>query len=66
MLSPGSSEQHGSSSTTNMNVNVISPEKVSGSTKRRYETQVCDEYGHAGRATRQSLSDKVKFTKNTS
>ncbi|KAM4542402.1 eIF-2-alpha kinase GCN2 [Odontesthes bonariensis] len=36
----GSSEQHGSSSTTNMNVNVISPEKVSASTRRRYETQI--------------------------
>ncbi|XP_056151582.1 eIF-2-alpha kinase GCN2 [Lampris incognitus] len=34
----GSSEQHGSSST--MNVNVISPEKVSASTRRRYETQI--------------------------
>uniref|UniRef100_A0A7N9B0T2 non-specific serine/threonine protein kinase n=1 Tax=Mastacembelus armatus TaxID=205130 RepID=A0A7N9B0T2_9TELE len=29
-------------STMNMNVNVISPEKVSGSVRRRYETQVCD------------------------
>ncbi|XP_041827550.1 eIF-2-alpha kinase GCN2 [Melanotaenia boesemani] len=38
--STGSSEQHGSSSTTNMNVNVISPEKVSASTRRRYETQI--------------------------
>lgn len=36
----GSSEQHGSGSTTNMNVNVISPEKVSASARRRYETQI--------------------------
>ncbi|XP_024125468.1 eIF-2-alpha kinase GCN2 [Oryzias melastigma] len=36
----GSSEPHGSSSTTNMNVNVISPEKVSASARRRYETQI--------------------------
>lgn len=36
----GSSEQHGSSSTTNMNVNVISPDKVSSSARRRYETQI--------------------------
>uniref|UniRef100_A0A7N6A528 non-specific serine/threonine protein kinase n=1 Tax=Anabas testudineus TaxID=64144 RepID=A0A7N6A528_ANATE len=36
----GSSEQHGSSSTMNMNVNVISPEKVSASARRRYETQI--------------------------
>uniref|UniRef100_A0A3P9Q7R6 eIF-2-alpha kinase GCN2 n=1 Tax=Poecilia reticulata TaxID=8081 RepID=A0A3P9Q7R6_POERE len=34
----GSLEQHGSS--TNMNVNVISPEKVSASARRRYEAQV--------------------------
>ncbi|XP_063764611.1 eIF-2-alpha kinase GCN2 isoform X3 [Eleginops maclovinus] len=36
----GSSEQHGSSSSMNMNVNVISPDKVSSSTRRRYETQI--------------------------
>lgn len=36
----GSSEQHGGSSTINMNVNVISPEKVSSSARRRYETQI--------------------------
>ncbi|XP_070776102.1 eIF-2-alpha kinase GCN2 [Enoplosus armatus] len=36
----GSSEQHGSSSVMNMNVNVISPEKVSASARRRYETQI--------------------------
>ncbi|XP_019940643.2 eIF-2-alpha kinase GCN2 [Paralichthys olivaceus] len=36
----GSSEQHGSSCTMNMNVNVISPEKVSSSARRRYETQI--------------------------
>uniref|UniRef100_A0A4W6DTV1 non-specific serine/threonine protein kinase n=1 Tax=Lates calcarifer TaxID=8187 RepID=A0A4W6DTV1_LATCA len=32
---------HGSSGIINMNVNVISPEKVSSSARRRYETQVC-------------------------
>uniref|UniRef100_A0A3Q0S793 non-specific serine/threonine protein kinase n=1 Tax=Amphilophus citrinellus TaxID=61819 RepID=A0A3Q0S793_AMPCI len=42
LLTPGSSEQHGSSSPINMNVNMISPEKVSASARRRYETQVCD------------------------
>ncbi|MED6235220.1 Eukaryotic translation initiation factor 2 alpha kinase 4 [Ataeniobius toweri] len=36
----GSLEQHGSSSNTNMNVYVISPEKVSASSRRRYETQI--------------------------
>lgn len=34
----GSLEQHGSN--TSINVNVISPEKVSASTRRRYETQI--------------------------
>ncbi|XP_028420997.1 eIF-2-alpha kinase GCN2 isoform X2 [Perca flavescens] len=34
----GSSEQHGSNGS--INVNVISPEKVSSSARRRYETQV--------------------------
>uniref|UniRef100_A0A3P8NFB5 eIF-2-alpha kinase GCN2 n=2 Tax=Astatotilapia calliptera TaxID=8154 RepID=A0A3P8NFB5_ASTCA len=41
-LIPGSSEQHGSSTSINMNVSLISPEKVSASARRRYETQVCD------------------------
>ncbi|CAK6957149.1 eIF-2-alpha kinase GCN2 [Scomber scombrus] len=36
----GSSEQHGSSGSGNMNVNVISMEKVSASVRRRYETQI--------------------------
>ncbi|XP_053702069.1 eIF-2-alpha kinase GCN2 isoform X1 [Synchiropus splendidus] len=36
----GSSEQHGSSGTFNVNVNVISVEKVSASVRRRYETQI--------------------------
>ena len=37
----GSSEQHGSSASSNINVLLISPEKVSSSGRRRYETQVC-------------------------
>ncbi|KAK9533540.1 hypothetical protein VZT92_008652 [Zoarces viviparus] len=36
----GSSEQHGSSSTMNINVNIVSPEKVSSSVRRRYDTQI--------------------------
>ncbi|XP_019725702.1 eIF-2-alpha kinase GCN2 [Hippocampus comes] len=36
----GSSEQHGSSCSMNMNVNVISLEKLSASAKRRFETQI--------------------------
>uniref|UniRef100_A0AAY5KKV3 eIF-2-alpha kinase GCN2 n=1 Tax=Esox lucius TaxID=8010 RepID=A0AAY5KKV3_ESOLU len=38
--SSGSSEQHGSNSSSNMNVNLIAPEKVSSSARRRYETQI--------------------------
>uniref|UniRef100_A0A673YNH2 non-specific serine/threonine protein kinase n=1 Tax=Salmo trutta TaxID=8032 RepID=A0A673YNH2_SALTR len=37
----GSSEQHGSSASSNINVNLLTPEKVSSSTRRRFETQVC-------------------------
>ncbi|XP_030574291.1 eIF-2-alpha kinase GCN2 isoform X1 [Archocentrus centrarchus] len=40
LTSTGSSEQHVSSSPINMNVNMISPEKVSASARRRYETQI--------------------------
>ncbi|XP_037097500.1 eIF-2-alpha kinase GCN2 [Syngnathus acus] len=36
----GSSEQHGSSCSMNINVNVISLEKVSASARRRFETQI--------------------------
>ncbi|XP_077411506.1 eIF-2-alpha kinase GCN2 [Vanacampus margaritifer] len=36
----GSSEQHGSSCGINMNVNVISSEKVSANVRRRFETQI--------------------------
>ncbi|XP_055719045.1 eIF-2-alpha kinase GCN2 [Salvelinus fontinalis] len=36
----GSSEQYGSSASSNMNVNLLTPEKVSSSTRRRYETQI--------------------------
>ncbi|KAL0969170.1 hypothetical protein UPYG_G00223410 [Umbra pygmaea] len=36
----GSSEQHGSNSLTNLNVNLIAPDKVSSSARRRYETQI--------------------------
>lgn len=38
----GSSEQHGSSCSMNMNVNVISLEKLSASARRRFETQVTE------------------------
>ncbi|XP_055013276.1 eIF-2-alpha kinase GCN2 isoform X2 [Boleophthalmus pectinirostris] len=36
----GSSEQHCGSTSVNLNVNVISPEKVSASARRRYDTQI--------------------------
>lgn len=36
----GLSEQHSGSTTVNINVNVIGPEKVSASARRRYDTQI--------------------------
>uniref|UniRef100_A0AAY5K5C3 eIF-2-alpha kinase GCN2 n=1 Tax=Esox lucius TaxID=8010 RepID=A0AAY5K5C3_ESOLU len=38
------SSGHGSNSSSNMNVNLIAPEKVSSSARRRYETQVCQSF----------------------
>ncbi|KAG7466333.1 hypothetical protein MATL_G00163870 [Megalops atlanticus] len=40
LLTSGSSDPHGSNAVMNMNVNLITPEKVSASTRRRYETQI--------------------------
>ncbi|KAI4902047.1 hypothetical protein NFI96_033100 [Prochilodus magdalenae] len=40
LVNSGSSEQHGGGTTMNMNVNLVTPEKVSASTRRRYETQI--------------------------
>ncbi|KAG7510467.1 eIF-2-alpha kinase GCN2 [Solea senegalensis] len=55
----GSSEQHGSSSTMNLNVNIISPEKVSSSAKRRYETQVHTRLQNLG-STLQNKSNDIE------
>ncbi|KAL7873489.1 hypothetical protein AOLI_G00125600 [Acnodon oligacanthus] len=40
LVNSGSSEQHGGSAAMSMNVNLVTPEKVSASTRRRYETQI--------------------------
>uniref|UniRef100_A0A7N6FD38 non-specific serine/threonine protein kinase n=1 Tax=Anabas testudineus TaxID=64144 RepID=A0A7N6FD38_ANATE len=48
-------ERNISSSTMNMNVNVISPEKVSASARRRYETQVCHACAHLSSVTEDNL-----------
>ncbi|XP_027029524.2 eIF-2-alpha kinase GCN2 isoform X2 [Tachysurus fulvidraco] len=40
LLNSGLSEQHGGGAAMNMNVNLVTPEKVSASTRRRYETQI--------------------------
>ncbi|CAN9502229.1 unnamed protein product [Ophioblennius macclurei] len=55
--STGSSEQHGSSSSTNVNVNVISPEKVSASARRRYETQITSRLQNLGSNLQNKSSD---------
>ncbi|KAJ8399100.1 hypothetical protein AAFF_G00414790 [Aldrovandia affinis] len=39
-VTSGSSEPHGSNAAMNVSVNLITPEKVSASTRRRYETQI--------------------------
>ncbi|KAJ8288896.1 hypothetical protein COCON_G00015550 [Conger conger] len=40
LVTPGSSEPHGSNASMNMNVSLIAPEKVSASARRRYEAQI--------------------------
>lgn len=55
--STGSLEQHGSSSSTNVNVNVISPEKVSANTRRRYETQITSRLQNLGSNLQNRSSD---------
>ncbi|TSO67491.1 eIF-2-alpha kinase GCN2 [Bagarius yarrelli] len=40
LLNSGSSEQHSGGAAMNMNVNLVTPDKVSASTRRRYETQI--------------------------
>ncbi|MFT7802001.1 eIF-2-alpha kinase GCN2 isoform X1 [Arapaima gigas] len=40
LATSGLLEPHGSSAAMNMNVNLITPEKVSASTRRRHETQI--------------------------
>ncbi|KAG9268185.1 eIF-2-alpha kinase GCN2 [Astyanax mexicanus] len=40
LVNSGSSEQHGGSAAMSMNVNLVTPDKVSASTRRRYETQI--------------------------
>ncbi|XP_028293458.1 eIF-2-alpha kinase GCN2 [Gouania willdenowi] len=57
LSSTGSSEQHGSSSTTNMNVNIIGPEKLSASTRRRYETQITSRLQNLGNNLQNKSSD---------
>ncbi|XP_062863394.1 eIF-2-alpha kinase GCN2 [Trichomycterus rosablanca] len=40
LVNSASAEQHGCSSTINMNVNLVTPDKLSASARRRYETQI--------------------------
>ncbi|XP_030637296.1 eIF-2-alpha kinase GCN2 [Chanos chanos] len=40
MVNSGLSEQHGSNAVVNMNVNLITPEKLSASSRRRQEVQI--------------------------
>lgn len=40
LLNSGSSEQHSGGAAMNINVNLVTPDKVLASTRRRYETQI--------------------------
>ncbi|XP_073339197.1 eIF-2-alpha kinase GCN2 [Pagrus major] len=53
----GSSEQHGSSGNVTINVNVISPEKVSASARRRYDTQIQTRLQNLGSNLQNKSSD---------
>ncbi|XP_040916157.1 eIF-2-alpha kinase GCN2 [Toxotes jaculatrix] len=53
----GSSEQHGSSGIMSMNVNVISPDKVSASTRRRYEIQIQTRLQNLGNSLQNKSND---------
>ncbi|XP_030299750.1 eIF-2-alpha kinase GCN2 [Sparus aurata] len=53
----GSSEQHGSSGSMNINVNIISPEKVSSSARRRYDTQIQTRLQNLGSNLQNKSSD---------
>ncbi|KAG5266200.1 hypothetical protein AALO_G00250890 [Alosa alosa] len=55
--SSGSSEQHGSNSGGNMNVNLIPPEKLSASTRRRYETTIQSRLQNLGSSLQNKTND---------
>lgn len=57
LLNSGSSEQHGGGAAMNMNVNLVTPDKVSASTRRRYETQIQTRLQNLGNSLQNKSND---------
>ncbi|XP_035388428.1 eIF-2-alpha kinase GCN2 isoform X1 [Electrophorus electricus] len=57
LVNSGSLEQHGSSTAMNMNVYLVTPEKVSASARRRYETQIQTRLQNLGSNLQNKSSD---------
>ncbi|XP_063039722.1 eIF-2-alpha kinase GCN2 isoform X2 [Engraulis encrasicolus] len=55
--SSGSSEQHGSSSGSSLNVNLVTPEKLSASIRRRYETTIQTRLQNFGSSLQNKAND---------
>lgn len=53
----GLSESHGNNSTMSLNVNLISPDKISASARRRYETQIQTRLQNLGSHLQNKSSD---------
>ncbi|XP_028823379.1 eIF-2-alpha kinase GCN2 isoform X2 [Denticeps clupeoides] len=69
LANTGLSETHGSSTTVSMNVNLVTPEKVSASTRRRYETTIQTRLQNLGSNLQNKSNDievlAVDLTKET-
>ncbi|KAF4083863.1 hypothetical protein AMELA_G00122190 [Ameiurus melas] len=57
LLNSGSSEQHGGGAAMNMNVNLVTPDKVSASARRRYETQIQTRLQNLGTSLQNKSND---------
>ncbi|XP_053488960.1 eIF-2-alpha kinase GCN2 isoform X2 [Ictalurus furcatus] len=57
LLNSGSLEQHGGGAAMNMNVNLVTPDKVSASTRRRYETQIQTRLQNLGNSLQNKSND---------
>ncbi|XP_058254672.1 eIF-2-alpha kinase GCN2 isoform X2 [Hemibagrus wyckioides] len=57
LLNSGASEQHGGGAVINMNVNLVTPDKVSASARRRYETQIQTRLQNLGNTLQNKSND---------